>query len=162
MTACPCGTEREYEVCCGRYLGGAPAPTAEALMRSRYTAYVRGEIDYILASHDPASAGDVDREATAKWSRETTWLGLTIVKRERGGEGDDSGEVEFIVRFRDDASGREQNHHERSQFRRVDGQWKFVSGEPVKAVPVTRGEKIGRNDPCSCGSGKKYKKCHGA
>lgn len=39
---------------------------------------------------------------------------------------------------------------------------KKEAGKPYKMVSVTEGPKIGRNDPCHCGSGKKYKKCHGA
>jgi SEC-C motif domain protein len=162
MEACPCGSERKYDDCCGKLIAGAPAATAEALMRSRYTAYVRGEVDYIIGSHDPATATDVDRDATAKWSRETTWLGLTIVATERGGEADDEGMVEFIARHREGGSDQDLSHHERAKFRRIDGRWVFVSGAQVKGVPVTKAAIPGRNDPCSCGSGKKYKKCHGA
>ena len=92
--------------------------------------------------------------------REAEWLGLTIVATEQGGEQDDTGMVEFIARHK--TEGVEVAHHERSQFRKLDGAWRFVSGTPVKQVPVTRGDKTGRNDPCPCGSGKKYKKCHGA
>ena len=157
---CPCGSGSAFTSCCGPLLAGTPARTAGALMRSRYSAYVRGEIDYILATHDPAGAGDVDRAATEKWSREAEWLGLTIVATEQGGEQDDTGMVEFIARHK--TEGVEVAHHERSQFRKLDGAWRFVSGTPVKQVPVTRGDKTGRNDPCPCGSGKKYKKCHGA
>jgi SEC-C motif-containing protein len=160
MTPCPCGNEREYEQCCGPIIAGGPAPTAEALMRSRYTAYVRGEIDYIMSSQDPNTGGDVDRDAIEKWSRESEWLGLKIVAKERGEKDDTEGVVEFIARHR--ISGNELAHHERAQFRREGGNWLFVDGEPVKPKPIVRGEKIGRNDPCTCGSGKKYKKCHGA
>jgi preprotein translocase subunit SecA len=37
----------------------------------------------------------------------------------------------------------------------------YEPGEQVKQEPVKVGPKIGRNDPCPCGSGKKYKNCHG-
>ena len=66
---CPCGSGPSFGECCARIITGeTPAPTAEALMRSRYSAYVVGEIDWIDASHDPAGADDVDRSSTEKWS----------------------------------------------------------------------------------------------
>jgi SEC-C motif-containing protein len=158
--SCPCGTGRPFEACCGPYLAGALPPTAEALMRSRYTAYARGEVDYVFGSHDPATRKDIDEAAVAKWSRESQWLGLEVRATERGGVDDDEGTVEFVARWRDNAG--EQRHHERSLFRRVDGRWFYVDGQMVKGAPAVREERPGRNDPCPCGSGKKYKKCHGA
>lgn len=155
--SCPCGSGQPFEACCGPILAGAPAQTAEALMRSRYTAYVRGDIDHVLATHDPETVGDVDRAAAERWSRSADWRGLTVLATERGGEGDDEGIVEFKVVHATD--GVEQVHHERSTFRRVNGQWRFVRGA---RPPVVRAEKVGRNDPCPCGSGKKFKKCHGS
>ncbi|MCC7137534.1 MAG: YchJ family protein [Planctomycetes bacterium] len=163
-TKCPCGSETTYEACCGPLIAGAAAPTAEALMRSRYTAYVRGEIDYILATYAPSAAADVDRDATEKWSKGTTWLGLTIVATEKGGPADEEGAVEFIARHSATKGGKELLHHERATFARggADRRWQFVDGQPVKIQPFKREEHPGRNEPCSCGSGKKYKKCHGA
>jgi SEC-C motif-containing protein len=128
---------------------GAPAETAEALMRSRYAAHVLGEIDYLIETWD---ARGVDREAVARWARESEWLGLEIVATARGGPQDRDGVVEFRARFRDGA-GALHVHHERSRFRRRDGRWVYADGEVVKP---------GRNDPCPCGSGKKHKRCCGA
>ena len=76
---CPCGSGKPESQCCGLYLAGAPAPTAVALMRSRYTAYVRGAIDYLVATHDASTRDTVDVKAVTKWSRQTLWLGLEIV-----------------------------------------------------------------------------------
>ena len=130
-------------------------------MRSRYAAYTLQEIDYIVATHDPATVSEVDRDSTAQWAKEATWLGLEIVSTRDGGAGDDTGEVEFIARYRVEAG--EAVHHERSSFRRIDGKWFYVTGDMVKAKPVVRAApKVGRNEPCPCGSGAKYKKCHGA
>lgn len=130
-------------------------------MRSRYTAYARGEVDYVVATHLPAKDDEVDREAVERFSREATWRGLEIVATERGGAEDDDGVVEFIARY--EQQGRALTHHERSTFKRVDGRWMFVDGAQVKAAPARRAaEKVGRNDPCPCGSGKKFKRCHGA
>ena len=90
-------------------------------MRSRYTAHVLGQIDYLMATWD---APDVDRAAVEKWARESTWIGLEIVRAT-----DDV--VEFRARYRD-ARGAEHVHHERSRFRRCDGRWRYVGGKAVR------------------------------
>ena len=129
-------------------------------MRSRYTAFARGEIDYIVSTHAPADGVEIDRAETEKGSRGSDWLGLTIVATEAGGADDDQGIVEFIARFR--TNGHELAHHERSRFRRTDGRWFYVDGDTVKPTPVRAEKRAGRNEPCPCGSGKKFKRCHGA
>jgi SEC-C motif-containing protein len=129
-------------------------------MRARYAAYALGEVDYVLSTHAPESREGVDRSATEAWSKNAEWRGLEIVATEAGGAKDEAGVVEFIARYA--AGGKELSHHERSRFRKVDGAWAYVEGDMVKAKPVKREEpKVGRNDPCPCGSDKKYKKCHG-
>lgn len=163
--ACPCGTGKPLAACCEPFLlDKAAPPTAEALMRSRYTAYTQGNIDYIIATHAAPAGDEVDRELTAKWANESEWLGLEIVSTERGQDGDDDGVVEFRARYRarKDKAGELHVHHERSRFQRKDGRWKFIDGAPVKGTPVRAAATAGRNDPCPCGSGKKFKRCHGA
>jgi SEC-C motif-containing protein len=127
-------------------------------MRSRYTAYVRGEIEYLLETHARETRGEVDREGIARWSRETRWAGLEILATERGGEGDDEGVVEFIARGI--TRGAPFAQRERSRFRREEGRWRYVDGK-AGAPPARRAEAPGRNDPCPCGSGMKYKRCCG-
>jgi SEC-C motif-containing protein len=127
-------------------------------MRSRYSAHALGLIDYLMATWE---ARGVDREAIARWARESEWLGLEIVATERGGSGDSDGIVEFRARYRDKRSATHV-HHERSRFRRRDERWVYVDGETPAARPVQRAATVGRNDPCPCGSGKKYKRCCGA
>jgi len=112
-------------------LDGVPAPTALALMRSRYTAFVRGAIDYLIATHDASTRGSVDRAGLARWSRETEWKGLEIVATERGGEHDDDGIVEFIARGV--TRGTPFAQRERSRFRRVDDAWYYLDGKVGKA-----------------------------
>jgi len=129
-------------------------------MRSRYTAYVLGEIDYILGSLHPEHNQDVDRNATETWSKQADWKSLEIVATEAGGPSDDKGTVEFKAHF--ELNGVAQVHHERATFARHNGRWYYVDGDVIGAKPVVReGPRIGRNDPCHCGSGKKFKKCHG-
>jgi SEC-C motif domain protein len=130
-------------------------------MRARYAAYTQHNIDYVEKTHDPASPHDFNREQAEAWAKSSTWQGLEIVETVAGGADDETGVVEFIARYVFD--GKPQAHHERSDFVRRDGRWYFVDGELVKPRPIVRTTpKIGRNDPCSCGSGKKFKKCCGA
>jgi SEC-C motif-containing protein len=145
-------------------IAGAPAPTAEALMRSRYSAYVVGAVDHILTSYTPKAGHNVDRASTEAWSKNSTWLGLTVLSTDGGGPDDREGTVEFVARFRTGPAGVEQTHHERASFVRSpqDRRWLYAEGRVIGPPPVRREEHPGRNDPCSCGSGKKYKKCHGA
>ena len=159
---CPCSGGATFEACCLPVMRGEAAPeTAEALMRARYSAYTQGEIDFIVDSHDPETADQVDRDASASWSKKAEWLGLEIVSTEAGGAGDDRGKVEFIARYR--MEGADLAHHEHAEFRRHEGGWVYVDGEMVKPKPVVRDQpKVGRNEPCPCQSGKKYKKCCGA
>jgi SEC-C motif-containing protein len=164
MTPCPCGSGKDLEACCGPVLAGEPAATAEALMRSRYTAYVHGNVDHIMKTYTPKALAGVDRASTEKWSRESTWLGLSVLSTDGGGPDDDEGTVEFVARFKDGADKPEQSHHERARFVRSarDRRWLYAEGKVVGPPPVRRDPRPGRNDPCTCGSGKKWKKCHGA
>ncbi|MGV3550312.1 YchJ family protein [Rhizobium sp.] len=158
MTQCPCGSQRSLETCCGPFLSGSQAPTAEALMRSRYSAYATGNADYLQRTSAGAALLAFDRADVERSFGSTEWLGLEIRRVEAGGPADSLGHVTFTARFRQ--NGRIQALSERSEFRRIDGAWRYCNGEvDVKAVPA---KPIGRNDPCPCGSGMKYKKCHGA
>jgi len=135
-------------------------------MRSRYSAHVLGKIDYLLATHDPATRARVDRGTVGRWARESEWLGLRVLAVERGGAEHADGMVEFEARYRLEgvaggAPGLVLAHHERSRFRRHQGAWCYVDGERVKPRPAQRAAGAGRNDPCPCGSGKKYKRCCG-
>jgi SEC-C motif-containing protein len=127
-------------------------------MRSRYTAYVRGAIDHVVDTHDAATRSQIDRAGAERWSRDTAWGGLDIVATERGGEADTEGIVEFVARGV--TRGVPFAQRERSRFRRVDGRWYYVDGDIIRE-PVRRDATPGRNDPCPCGSGLKYKRCHG-
>ncbi len=95
--SCPCGSGTPEPACCARYHRGELAPTALALMRSRYAAYVRGEIDYLVATHDDSTRDQLDVPAMTAWARDTEWQGLEIVATEAGGESDTTGIVEFIA-----------------------------------------------------------------
>ena len=129
-------------------------------MRSRYSAYAVGAVDYLGETLHPEHRSDWDRDATARWAEQSTWLGLEVVDTQAGGSDDQQGVVEFIARFVE--KGQPKQHRERSRFEKHQGRWFYVEGE-VPRPQTQRHEtpKVGRNDPCPCGSGKKYKKCCG-
>lgn len=132
--------------------------TARALLEARYQAFVEGQIDFILNTHHPETREQVDRQSIEAWSSQSKWEGLSI-ESEKVEE--DKAYITFTVRYSKD--NQTVNHREYAEFRKVDGQWYYFDSVFPKPETIRRdGEKIGRNDPCSCGSGKKFKKCHGA
>jgi len=161
MVTCPCGTGREYSDCCEPIIRGkSPAPTAETLMRSRYSAYSKREIEYLSTSLHPKKRKAHDPENSREWAESSEWLQLEIVRTEDGGPDDSTGVVEFKAHYRTQETDVE--HHEVAEFRREGDDWYFWDGKTIGPAPVKREEpKVGRNDPCPCGSGKKYKKCCG-
>lgn len=130
--------------------------TAEELMRARYSAFETGDIDFIVETHHPETKSDMDIEETKRWALESEWVGLEIISTEEGTENDEEGIVEFKVSYKE--NGKDIIHHEKSKFIKVDGQWLYHGWLPLQGT-IVKDEKIGRNDPCLCGSGKKYKKC---
>lgn len=160
MEHCPCGSGKSYQTCCGPFHAGtSKAPTAEALMRSRYSAYVKAQIQYIMDTYTKKDQDTIDPEGTRKWAEESTWQGLEIRSTEGGGLKDDTGTVEFVAHFVQ--RGIAEKHHEVASFVKQDGLWLYDTGKVIPTTKVRVGEKIGRNDPCHCGSGKKFKHCHG-
>jgi SEC-C motif-containing protein len=165
MPSCPCGSGKTYEDCCEPPIrGSTKAPTAEALMRSRYAAYEKCEIAHLTDSLHPKRRKGHDPDSSREWAEGSDWLRLEIVRTEDGGIGDTTGIVEFKAYYlpKNAETAEEVEHHEIAEFRREDDTWYFWEGKTIGPPPVTREEpKIGRNDPCPCGSGKKYKKCCG-
>ena len=159
MNNCYCGSGAAYSDCCEPVINGVQsAETAEQLMRARYSAYVVARMDFIFETTHPDQRQGYDHAGTKQWAESSEWLGLEIVGTTKGGQEDEGGEVEFIARFREKDVLRE--HHENAQFKKVSGRWYFSDGAMVKAKPITV-NKTGRNDPCTCGSGLKHKKCCG-
>ncbi|HJV34059.1 YchJ family protein [Geomonas sp.] len=161
MEQCPCGSGLAYAECCEPVIKGArPAETAEALMRSRYSAYVKVETDYIFETTHPKHREGYDHAGTKQWAESAEWQGLEIVSTKDGGKDDTVGEVEFIARFSE--KGKSMVHHERAQFKKEKEGWLFTDGHAAgeRQQPIIS-NKIGRNEPCPCGSGQKYKKCCG-
>lgn len=125
---CSCGSQRRYADCCAPFHAGMAAPTAEALMRSRYSAYVRALEPYLLATwHASTRPAQLDLADDAQ----PRWLGLDI--KHHAMTGDNSASVEFIARYK--SGGCAQRLHEVSRFVREDERWYYVDGEfPEKAV----------------------------
>lgn len=158
LKPCPCGSGINFENCCQPHLLGLEKPTtAEKLLRSRYTAFVAGELDYIYDTHHPEKKEDIDKEAIESWSKESSWHELEILNSEKGQEDDDEGNIEFIAKYTQE--GKTYSHRETSIFKKVDDTWYFY--DVKKNLPIKKDNKVGRNDPCFCGSGIKFKKCHG-
>lgn len=157
---CPCGSDSGFDECCGPIIGGAPAASPEALMRSRFTAFVRGDLDHIENTHASEVRDTFNRSAAESTASSVEWVSLAIADTSEGGEDDDTGTVEFSARFKQD--GELKVHHEKSNFRRENGRWVYVDGKMNPKGKPLRVEKVGRNEPCPCGTGKKYKKCCGA
>ena len=123
MDGCLCGSGKSLGECCGSYLvAGIPAPTAEALMRSRYAAYALGREPYLLATWHSST-----RPATLalETKPQPRWIGLAIQRHEVQGE--DQAIVEFIARYR--IGGRAYRLHETSRFVREDGRWFYIGGD---------------------------------
>lgn len=136
-------------------------------MRSRYSAYVKAAIPYLKETLAPESRGDFNEKEAKEWAKSAEWLNLEILSAK-------GNSVEFNAKYK--TQGKILEHHEVSTFRKDGDRWYFVDGEShthedgkghhqhkEPQAPVVRAEpKISRNDPCSCGSGKKFKKCCGA
>ena len=154
---CPCDSGLAYGECCHPlHTGQRQAPSAEALMRSRYSGYVAKTITYILQTWHPSTRPQSIDPATI-----ANWCGLKIMRTSKGGENDHEGTVEFIATALD--SGQISQLHEKSRFVKENGHWLYVSGEVTEnnARQKAAAGKIGRNAPCPCGSSKKFKKCCG-
>lgn len=161
---CPCGSRRPLAVCCGPYLAGEKvAPTAEALMRSRYTAFCKSQADYLIATHHPSTKQSDDREALQKTIRNTEWTNLIVLNKQKGKSRDKTGTVEFVAACKPRrsllASAASESEklsqlHERSRFIKEKGQWLYIEGDILPDYQPKRTE------TCWCGSGKPFKQCH--
>jgi SEC-C motif-containing protein len=151
MAKCPCNSGKSYNECCSPLIEGKrDAATPEELMRSRYTAFVQVNIDYIEETMQGAALKIFNKQATMDWAEKVEWLGLTIIDASQLAPDAKIGLVEFVAKYK--VQNKQQCMHEISKFCKKDNRWFYVDGKQIK---------IGRNDPCPCGSGKKYKKCCG-
>lgn len=146
---CACGSGKSADACCLPIMQGIQqAQTAEQLMRSRYTAYVMENSEYLLHSWHSSTRP----QTLSLKPGEVNWVGLTVGKIQAGQPGDRKGEVEFVASY--EQAGQNRQVQENSCFIFEQNQW-FYLQESIGSA----GKKTGRNAPCPCGSGKKFKKC---
>ncbi len=156
MALCPCCSNAEYERCCGPIISGVPAQTPEALVRSRYTAFFMRNLDYVSRTHAREIRDDFNRAEAERLAEDCQFRGLRIHSAR---EMDDTAEVEFVVQFYQEK--KIVTRGSASRFRRENGEWFYISSKPAQHIINTNNPKIGRNESCLCGSGKKFKKCCG-
>ena len=152
---CPCGSGKNFGLCCQPVIAGQqPAASAEALMRARFSAHVVH--DYMFLHHsDHSNAGHAYVEEAGEPSM--VWTKLVIHAHETGADANVS-YVDFSAYGTD--QGQEQVLHEKSEFRRINGAWIYWKALRLGPAPFkATAPKVGRNDPCPCGSGKKFKHC---
>lgn len=156
-TLCLCGSGFDYQYCCGPFHSGAKIPaTAETLMRSRYTAYVLRNAAYLQETWDATK-----RPEKIDFSREKIgWLRLEISDIKKGGIKDSKGVVAFKAFYSQD--GEEHVMNEISRFTKINGRWFYLDGVIKSMGKVDLQTNQGKNALCSCGSGKKFKRCCGA
>lgn len=159
MTSCPCGSELNLDECCGPIISGGTASTAEILLRSRYTAFVLGNIGYLADTLSLDMLPNFDQVEAEKTARDAKWQGLELRTITDGGANDESGSIEFVARFK--LGGEQRIHHEIVNFGREGGRWVCTGGKVNPKGPPRISSKVGRNEPCPCGSGNKFKKCCG-
>lgn len=154
---CLCGSGIDYGQCCGLFHSGDKLPaTAEALMRSRFTAYAKDNTDYILATWETASLP----EKQSLSDENLVWQKLEIIDTKKGGISDNKGIVEFKAFYLN--KGEDYMLHEVSRFIKKNDRWFYVDGAVKKVGKIIPQLNQGKNAPCPCGSGKKFKRCCGA
>lgn len=159
MTFCPCGLEKNVEECCLPIIEGtAKAASPEALMRARYTSHALQKYDFLTTSTHPEFRNDASEDEIKEWSSNMDWERLEIISTSEGGSEDETGRVNFVAHY--SVKGYPQELREDAFFRKEGEDWYYVDGTVYGKEPVKReGPKVGRNDACPCGSGKKFKKC---
>ena len=154
---CLCGSTKKAENCCALVIIGAEkAKSPEQLMRSRFVAYATGNMEYLKATwHSSTRPLDISN------SNLLHWLSLKVIDAPKDYDKSGQGYVEFKAYFVDSSTQEDRYGvmHERSRFILEDGCWRYVDGEQFDTPTDEIIKKLGRNDPCFCGSGKKYKKC---
>jgi SEC-C motif domain protein len=160
MEKCPCCSAKLYVDCCGPFLENKAKPlTAEALMRSRFTAYAKQNVDYIINTTHSAKRSKLNRKDIEEWAREAEFQKLEIIQKTDGERDNEQGRVIFRAFYK--YHNKNNVLEEDSKFEKENGEWFYVDGKTPQQKPIVNKNSIGRNDPCFCGSGKKHKKCCG-
>jgi len=152
---CPCGSGQLFEACCEPILAGRqPAPTAEKLMRARFTAHVAHDFKFLHDSYRPTAGTPYVAEKGAPTMQ---WTKLVVHAHELT-DNPDKAFVDFSAYGTEE--GVEKVLQEKAEFHRINGTWLYTREARLGPAPYKSATpKVGRNDPCPCGSGKKYKHC---
>lgn len=131
IAPCPCGNPLSFAECCSPFIAGKiPAPTAETLMRSRYTAHVVVATDYLWDTWEINARRGSKKSDIEAWAVNSVWQSLTIISTRQGQPNDEQGLVEFIARYRNSAG--EEAHHEVSLFKKFPKGWRYVTDSQIK------------------------------
>jgi len=161
MSNCPCGSAKDFKDCCA-IIHSAPhlAVHAQQIMRARYSAFSLGEVGFIIDTYH-SSANAQSERAQITHATQLSWVKLEIVDAPTFAATDECSYVEFKAWFVEE--GKLQCLHERSRFKKERRgqhfQWCYIDG--VHSSAQNTAKKMGRNSPCPCNSGKKFKKCCG-
>ena len=133
MEICPCGSSKAIDKCCGMYHENMNASTALLLMKSRYAAYVIGDVDYLVKTTHPHQQYGLNKSDIRQWSAENTWQGLQIIATKN--VSDINSQVEFKASFLD-KNNKPSVHHELSTFDKIEGVWYYSKGviNPIRLV----------------------------
>ena len=147
---CLCFSGIEFEDCCRPYhMGKKTVETPERLVKTRYTAYCHGDVGYLVSTIHPGARYFGISRAIRRTIKNTRWAGLKIIKQTIE---ENSAFVEYIAFH---LTSELEQFHEKARFLKYKDEWYFADSETLPPM------RISRNDPCYCGSGKKFKKCHG-
>lgn len=156
MANCYCGSDKPFSLCCERVHKALNAPSALALMQSRYSAFCVANIDYLQKTQRGDARRGFNRSSTQSFAKSVQWLGLEIVRAYVDKKHANIAYVEFVARFLDKDTLDAIHEHSTFEFDEALGQWFYCKGHrPTKTIAIAK------NAPCPCHSGKKYKNCHG-
>ncbi|MFI4937475.1 MAG: YchJ family protein [Candidatus Berkiellales bacterium] len=161
---CPCGSETPYDACCGKYIEQHQYPELpEQLMRSRYTAFVKGQLDYLVATMRDPAAKKFDVEEVRSWLKDIQWQGLKVIDQRLKSPtlGFVSFEARYLMNGIPEIITEKSEFHKKHSNQECRDQWFYVDGKPLNPQRSLKDKTINRNALCLCQSGKKYKHCCG-
>lgn len=115
---CYCGSHKSYDSCCKVFhLNGGQTETAEQLMRSRYSAFVRADGDYLMQTHHKSTRPIKEKQAIVNWAKSVLWQRLEILESTED-------TVKFNAFFSE--HGEADCIHENSKFVKENNKWYYL------------------------------------
>ena len=156
MSNCYCGASQPFYLCCQQYHQHLNAPTALALMKSRYSAFCVADVAYLEKTQKGDASIGFNQASTASFAESVEWLGLQIIRAYADKQDSNLAYVEFIARYLQDNQILDIHELSEFEFDPTQQRWFYCKGHrPAKKIVIAK------NAPCPCQSGKKYKNCHG-